>query len=380
MKSRINHFLIRLFYLPWIAFVLLPACSLPAVTGHCDVHAINNHLPEPILRKVVVGGEVKNPDSLLINSQEEELLIELQAMEVDTYLFLLKTDGLNPCGIATKYPQIQFTFLPGGKHQLEYWILKDGASSPHKTLYFNVQEAMTEKAWFYPSLVAYFLIIAGAIVYFWTLYNIRQTLKMQHIRTRIAADLHDEVSSDLSSIAISMATLERRGDTRSEEFTGAMLEIKQTLADTQNNLSDTVWAIKPDKDTGRELFQRMQKFAQQMFASGEVRLVFSNSIPADKSLKISMEQRHNIFKIYKEAIHNIYKHAHATEVEVHIYPHPEGIGMDIRDNGVGFDPEAEREGSGISNYYWRAKENLIEFQLLSAPGNGTIIKMIIPQF
>ncbi len=357
--------------------LLCLACHPPAF-DHCDNMPINERLPEPVLLRVSVSGIDRNADALQMDAQDDNLMIELQPAAVDSYFFNLDIPGLNPCGTASIYPQMQFTFLPGGAHELEYWLQKNGASSAHKTLHFYVKEAMTEQAWFYPSIVAYMLLIAGAIIYFWTLYNIRQTLKMQQIRSRIAADLHDEVSSDLSSISISMTTLERKKDKSATDFAGTMRDIKQTLADTQNNLSDTVWAIKPEKDTGGELFQRMQKFAQQMFASGEVQLTYINTIPPDKPLKINMEQRHNVFKIYKEAIHNIYKHAQATTVEVRIYAHPNGTGLDIRDNGIGFDLEAEREGSGISNYYWRAKENLIDFHLESAPGKGTVIQIIIP--
>jgi len=358
---------------------LLAACRLPPVTDNCPVPIISDQVPVPAIRSVQINGQIRDPDTLLMGALEEDLLVELQPIEVDSYFFRIEGAGLNPCGIATVYPQMHFTYLPGGAHQLEYWALKNGVSSKRSTLAFYVKEALTEKTWFYPAVVAYLLIIAGAIVYFWALYNIRQRLKMQHIRSRIAADLHDEVSSDLSSIAISMITLERRA-AKSADFAGALEEIKQTLADTQNNLSDTVWAIKPNKDTSGELFQRMQKFAQQMFASSEIRLLFQVSIPPEKPIKISMEQRHNIFKIYKEVIHNIYKHAAATEVEVKIFPQSAGIGIEIRDNGIGFDPAATYDGSGISNYQWRAKEGFIEFQLTSSPGKGCLIQMTIPQF
>lgn len=360
--------------------VSMMACHMAQVDPSCDTAPVNDLLQEPFLGSVRVNGRIANPDSIFLDTEDKDLVIELQPADVDTYYFKLQAPGWNTCGIASRYPQMQFTFLPGGRHTLEFWVQKNGMSSPHGQLSVTVKELITEQDWYYPSLVAYFFLLAGAIVYFWTLYNIRQKLKLQKVRSRIAADLHDEVSSDLSSIAISMTTLERRNGSATEKFREVMQEIKQTLSDTQSNLSDTVWAIKPDKDTGGELFRRMQKFAQQMFGSTDIRLNFRNTMPVDKPLKITMEQRHNVFKIYKEAIHNIYKHASATEVDVHIFPHPDGIGLEICDNGVGFDLEAEREGSGINNYHWRAKENFIEFSLKTEPGKGVQIEMIIPQF
>jgi len=374
-------FLPGFFYaLLFSAFIVLFGCHPPVLPDGCNKWVVNDQLSEPVLRKITVDGLEKNPANLKIKSSEKYLAIELEPTVVDSYRFKLNNRSLNSCWITTPYPQIHFTFLQGGTYTLDYATIKNHTSSQHKTLYFQVEEALVEKAWFYPSLATSILLILGAIVYFWTLYNIRQKLKMQHVRSRIAADLHDEVSSDLSSISISMVTLERRTKDASTEFTGVVREIQQTLSETQNNLADTVWAIKPDKDSSGELFQRMHKFARQMFINGDTKLVFLNTIPTSKSLNINMEQRHNIFKIFKEVIHNIYKHAQATEVEIKIFPHPEGFGMIITDNGIGFDPAAEREGNGISNYQWRAKESFIDFHLESAPGKGTRIKMIVPQF
>jgi signal transduction histidine kinase len=381
MKSRPTPFQARFCYLFFFLPLLLPACIPPPPHAHCDREApVNDSLQAPELSRIYVNGREKRPDSVMISAREENLLVELRPMAADSYLFKLNIDDLPVCGIATLYPQISYTFLPGGKYQLEYWIQKEGASSVHRFLDVNVQESMFEKVWFIPALVAYVLFIIGAIIYLWMAYNVRQKLKMQNIRSRIAADLHDEVSSDLSGIAISITTLERRRNHSPEEFSTVIKDISQTLTDTQHNLSDTVWAIKPDKDTGGELFQRMHKFALQMLNPANVQLYFQNSIPADKTLKISMEQRHNVFKIFKEAIHNIYKHAGATVVHVAIASHPDGIKIDISDNGSGFDPEAERDGSGINNYFWRAKENLIDLHLETAPGAGTHISMVIPQF
>lgn len=380
MNRRITNCPTRLIWPLLGVLLLLFSCTPTVVSESCGKLNVQSQIPGPVLLNVSVDGVARKTDSLFLEASDEVLSIELQEMAVDSYFFRLNIKGLNPCGIATPYPQMHFTFLPGGTHTLEYWIQKGGAYSAHQKLNFYVKEALTEKGWFYPSLVAYILLIAGAIVYFWTLYNIRQRLKIQHIRSRIAADLHDEISSDLSSIAISMTTLERRGGPTSTASEGLMLDIKRTLAETQNNLLDTVWAIRPEKDTSGELFQRMQRFAEKMFATSETLLSFLNTIPPNKPIKINMEQRHTVFRIYKEAIHNIYKHAKATEVTIKIYPHPEGVCMEIRDNGVGFDPTVEHDGNGVSNYHWRAKESFIDFQLETAPGKGCSIKMMIPQF
>lgn len=366
-----------------LLFLFISCADSGAQGGSPTTVLVNNNIPKttPVIRSVKVGGvAITLPDQLVINKKEDDLCIELQQLNVDRYCFHLKNKNGKSDSTSSPFPQIRYTFLPGGSYELTCWTQTDGHSSERINFHFEVKESLYEKAWFLPVLVAYILLVAGAIIYFWSLYNIRQKLKLQHIRSRIAADLHDEVSSDLSSIAISMTTLERRKNLDAGSFSNTMRDIKQTLSEIQTNLSDTVWAIKPEKDTGKELFNQMRLFAFQMFASGDVQLDFQNKLPENKTLKISMDQRHNVYKIFKEVIHNIYKHAAATKVEINIYPHPEGIGLEITDNGVGFDPQAQFEGMGVGNYQWRAKESFIDFHLNSAPGKGTTIQMVIPQF
>lgn len=355
---------------------LFCACNPPPPACH-DL-PLDEQLPAPTIH-VSVGGVHKNIPDLLQDTFKNDLLIVLQGVQADTYAFKIDMKGMPPCGIKTTVPQAHFISLPGGMHTLEYWYEKNGRASVHQTLAFYVKERLTEKWWFLPALAACIVLILGSVVYFWSLYNVRQKLKMQQVRNQIAADLHDEVSSDLSSIAISMTTLERRLGKQVPALSEAIQEIKQTLQGTQSNLSDTVWAIRPEKDNGRELFVRMQKFAQAIFSSGNTALVFNNAIPAGKTFKISMEQRFNAFMIVKEAIHNISKHAQATRAEINIQPHQEGVCIEIRDNGIGFDPNAERDGNGVNNYYRRAKACFFDIQVESAPGKGTFIRMVVPE-
>lgn len=376
MKFWKNPISYKLYYL----LTVCVACNPPVPANRCPTQAQDQSIPLPEIASVDINGKPAKPDSLHIDVLDKEFSIKLQPAAVDSYYFQLDIEGFNPCGTASIYPQIQYTFLPGGEYNLFFWQQKDGRISAKRSIHIYKKEALTEKSWFYPSIVAYIFLIAGAIVYFWTLYNVRQKLKMQHVRNRIAADLHDEVSADLSSIAISMSALERKIDAGPDVFKGRLRDMKQTLLEIQSNLSDTVWAIKPEKDSSGELFQRMQVFAQRMLSNEKTKLVFQNSIPTGKPVKLSMEQRHNIFKIYKEAVHNIHKHAQASTVVVDIRPHPEGIGIQIQDNGIGFDTSAQHNGNGVSNYFWRAKESLIQLDLQSAPGQGCTINMVIPEF
>lgn len=379
MKSPSVFFPGCVFYLIVKSLILSGCMAAPPVQVCPPDGNINPNLRPPVIANIVVNGRWQRPDSVVMQANEEELFIELQPTQADSHFFKLAVKGLSPCGISSIYPQISYTFLPGGQYQLEYWYQKNGMCSPHQILQIHVKQSIAEQNWFAPAILVSVLLIVAVVALFWILDKTRQSLSLQQIRNRIAADLHDEVSSDLSGIAISMTTLERRRNISPDDFSKSIQDIRQTLSDTQNNLSDTVWAIKPEKDSSDELFQRMRKFVYQMLEPQQIRITFDSTLPHDKTLKITMEQRHTVFKIFKEAVHNIYKHAQATEVKVLIGPHPDGILLEISDNGIGFDLEAERNGSGVNNYFWRAKEQMIELQVDTAPGKGVRLQMLIPQ-
>ena len=92
-----------------------------------------------------------------------------------------------------------------------------------------------------------------------------------------------------------------------------------------------------------------------------------------------MEQRRNVYLLFKEAVNNIAKHSGASKVLISIIPENESIKLTIEDNGIGFEAGAEFEGNGLKNYRNRAQEGFMDFNLTSGPGKGTRIEVGIPE-
>jgi signal transduction histidine kinase len=123
----------------------------------------------------------------------------------------------------------------------------------------------------------------------------------------------------------------------------------------------------------------MRAVAYQVLTAKEIHLDFVNEIEENKSLKISMEQRRNVYLIFKEAINNIVKHAQATSVNVRIERKNNEIQLSIKDNGTGFKREQHYEGNGLKNYQKRANEGFLTVSLTSIIGQGTAIEVMIPE-
>jgi signal transduction histidine kinase len=96
---------------------------------------------------------------------------------------------------------------------------------------------------------------------------------------------------------------------------------------------------------------------------------------------ITAEMRHNVFLSFKEALHNIVKHAGASEVVVFLNLDSSGFTLGLRDNGKGFDPAAVSgrpgRGNGLKNMRQRLEKLGGRYELQSSPGAGTEIRFVI---
>lgn len=335
--------------------------------------------PTPRLRQIELAGKsipLVEPLYFEVGAKEEKLHITLYDENADAYLFYQNQVLLD----SSIYPVTQITHLVGGEYVIHYQFIKNGVRSQKNNFRFRVHHALHEWWWFYPSLASCMALVIAAFAFFWYLDNLHQKIKLQNLRQRIADDLHDELSGDLSSLAIDIATIERRLGTLAPPLQMRLMEIKKTIGEAKENLSDTVWAIQPALDKGHDLFQKIEKFARKLFPSdGNVELVFHNLLPKGKVEKVGMLQRFHAYMIAKEALHNAYKHAQASRVEVRIEAYEEGLAtIVILDDGRGFDVSTNYEGNGLGNYQKRAKESAIEVEVTSVLRQGTRVQLRLP--
>ena len=272
-------------------------------------------------------------------------------------------------------PIVQIPALEGGEYQVELTTkpLDDGflVSFP-----IVIKQAFWQETWFWLSVIVYVLFLIGTGIYFFTLYNLRQKLKLQDVRNRIAADLHDEVGSNLNSIAIFVELLRRKSP---PELFPILEKITSNSVESVQLMQDTIWAIQSKNDNFSKFIDRMRGFATEVLAAKGIALDFDNQIDRDK-LPLSMDARKNAYLIYKEAINNIVKHSKATKVEVRILEENNQILIEVSDNGIGFDPNQATEGNGLHNFEQRAEQNEMKLNIDSMQGKGTKVMLGIPLF
>lgn len=316
-------------------------------------------------------------DSIILQPEEDDLHIYfVDTPSVDRYQFQLL--AFEKDTISSVYPFTRYTNLKGGAYHFHLWSQKGEHTSQPSKLSITVQPKVVESAWFFPLLALYVTLVVFAIAFFWIMYHYRQKMRLQKLRNRIADDLHDEVGSTLSSIAIFAKALKKSTKSQEGYVVDTLNNIIQSSEQTNHHLHDTVWALNPQLDKAGDLFEKIRSTAAQLFAAADIQLSFPTDLTAVKDIPLSMLQRRNIYLICCEAINNIVKHAQASEVSMAITKEGKKIRFTIEDNGIGFDQNQASSGNGLKSLRRRAQESYIHYQLSAHPNQGTTITMLIP--
>ncbi len=232
--------------------------------------------------------------------------------------------------------------------------------------------------WFY--LLS--LLLVTGIFYAIYRYRIREYLKRQSIRNRIALDLHDNIGATLSSISIySQVARVYQDQQEGEQLRKVLDRIDKTAGEAIDEMSDMVWAINPRNDDMFSIVARMKTYAAPLCAAKSISFDFSSDERIDK-LNLEMIQRKNLYFIYKEVVNNALKYSGCTKVEVLLILENFIFRLVVRDNGKGFDVNALRDvkfrtlsGNGLYNMERRATEIKAALTIDSRPGEGTVVEL-----
>lgn len=199
--------------------------------------------------------------------------------------------------------------------------------------------------------------------------------KLTDDRTRISADLHDDIGSALSSISMySELAKERFATSDKSEIQAYMEEIAGTSGELLDHMGDLVWAVNPANDSMEKMLSRIQTFGSRLCAPRQIAFVFTYPEVLEQ-MAFDMEVRHCVYMIIKEAIHNAVKYAEAGSVQVTMELRDKYLYISVTDNGKGFDTGMEYEGNGLRNMKRRAEQIGAELEFYSRPFQETGLTM-----
>jgi ligand-binding sensor domain-containing protein/signal transduction histidine kinase len=200
--------------------------------------------------------------------------------------------------------------------------------------------------------------------------------KLDNERERISKDMHDEVGSSLTHIAIlsEVAKKQIAGESNGKNQIENIAQISREVVD---NIGEIIWAINPSNDSLENLISYIRQCASHFFDDASVNCVFD--IPKEiPEVSLSAEFRRNIFLVIKEATTNILKHAGATEVLFQIELIKNQMKVKIEDNGRGFHPkDCSKFCNGLNNMKHRIGQLGGSWDIQSAVSEGTKVMVSV---
>lgn len=203
--------------------------------------------------------------------------------------------------------------------------------------------------------------------------NFKRLKETQRLRNRIAADLHDEIGSTLSSISI-LSEIVAFQQKKNEFKPEIMLQVSNDAREVIDKMDDIIWTIHPENDDFYNLETRLKSFAIPLFESKDIDFKFDFS-PELEAVKIDMGKRRDIYLILKEAINNLVKYSECKTAFIKGMIEDKKLIMSILDDGIGFDTLAESVRNGQKNMRSRATKIGASLTINSTIGQGTEVKL-----
>jgi ligand-binding sensor domain-containing protein/two-component sensor histidine kinase len=274
---------------------------------------------------------------------------------------------------ASKQRDVTFANLGAGNYRfLVKAIDQRGVESESPAvLQFQILPPIWGRWWF----LALVVIALGGIVYSLYRYRLAQVIELERVRTRIATDLHDDIGSNLTRIALMTEVLNQSGPNGSAKK--MLHSIANIARESVASMNDIVWAISPEHDRVLDLTRRMRQHAEEVFTVRDIDVDFV-STSADSESRLAVGVRRDVLLIFKEAINNAARHSACTRVKIEFGRTSSHLCLRIADDGSGFSERAERDGHGLSSMARRASSLGGKLEVQSGPGEGTTVNFEMP--
>jgi signal transduction histidine kinase len=192
-------------------------------------------------------------------------------------------------------------------------------------------------------------------------------------RLRLARDLHDTLAQSMMAMLVEVRVL-RKLHAHNPAVLAAELERAEQLAhEGLNEARDAIGQIRlnvvRDLGLGPALSGAIGRWSERT----GIEISYSSDVHARR---FADERAEVLFRIAEEALRNIERHAGATQIEVALADIDGAIELTVRDNGIGFDPDARYAGHyGLVGMREQAQFIGATFSIDARPGDGTTLRV-----
>jgi hypothetical protein len=322
-------------------------------------------VPKPYLSSFVIfnqnesvprflGESLNASDELRLRPTDTDVTIVLGAPSFENEVFYryripnIKNEWSN----YTSNNRLEFVSFPSGRHEVQIRTYLRPESENFEEFVVKIFKPLP---WYKRLWVQFLLLFSICVLIYYSirtrfLRELERKEATAKLRTKLSSDLHDDVGSLLSGVALQSEVMsyESKGEQRE-----GLNEISALSREAMDRMRDIVWAIDSRKDKYENLIDRMRDFAEKGLGKKDIELSFK-VLGIEGEAGIDPDRRQNYYLIFKEAITNVIKHSDADKVEVVFGKRGKGIVLSIHDNGE-TQLDEKSDGLGLSNIRMRAK-------------------------
>ncbi len=199
-------------------------------------------------------------------------------------------------------------------------------------------------------------------------------------RNRLAREIHDTIAQSLAGLVIHLEaagrTLAREPERAAASLSAAKEMARAALAEARRS----VWNLRPVALDECGLAKALAEEAQRVFPGDSG--VRTEVVVTGEAAELAPDVAANLLRIAQEALHNVCSHAQADDVQVVLAYTPERVRLTVTDDGRGMQTPADQlatgSGFGLISMRERARGIGGELRLLSVPGVGTSVDVVVP--
>ncbi len=219
------------------------------------------------------------------------------------------------------------------------------------------------------------ILLIGGFIAFIIIYRVKNLLAIERFRTKLAADLHDNIGSSLTEISILSEVISKKLDSVGDEVQKHLKMISDNSRNLIDSMSDIVWLVNPNRDSLYDLILRLRDTYTELSSYTSISFRSENLKSLEK-VSLSMEHRQHLYLIFKEGINNCITHSCCTEISLDAFVRGKHLEMVLKDNGKGFNTSDKSGGNGLENIKRRAEAIGGTINISSKEGEGTVMQFV----
>jgi signal transduction histidine kinase len=192
-------------------------------------------------------------------------------------------------------------------------------------------------------------------------------------RQRIARDLHDSIIQDLFAVGLTLQMVGANAE--DDEVRTSIRQAAEQLDASIAALRRFIFDLRPPVWGTRDLKEELSDLLGRLAVPYDTSIAIGVTGPVDD---LPAELVEDILQVVREAASNALRHAKADLVSVSISRGVDRLLVTITDRGAGFDPATTPKGMGLENIKSRAEAAGGEAEIISAPGEGTTVRVVLP--